>query len=403
MPRFEYQYNAKIDDQGRRFKRRLRLVILFLLISAVTAGAIYLIVPKGGKDKTADKSGQDLPQTEVSKDKDAAQTDTPAPSEPRQDAGSDAVKGDVPQSSGEKAADEVAETPLVSGEKENASTDVANDPILNGTAKPEKGKVWVGDPVNDVPEKAEAKNAVSVLEELKLLVEKKDFLQLDRRAIDIMNKENEGSEVYRTAAKYLLISRKNLLLSSDGVPGISFKYSIRGGDSLSRIARRNAATVAGLMRYNQLKNGRIRIGGKLVVHKGPWQITVSRKYRLLKLYNGGDKKSLFAVFEIGIGRLNSTPAGKFVISNRIKDPKWHAPDGRIFEPGEAGNELGKYFLKLAATDDPDRPLVGYGIHGTPDESTVGKSVSSGCIRMRNADVEILYELIPEGTPVVITD
>ena len=46
MPRFEYQFDTKIDDRSRRFKRRLRLILLFLLISGITAGAIWLIIPK---------------------------------------------------------------------------------------------------------------------------------------------------------------------------------------------------------------------------------------------------------------------------------------------------------------------------------------------------------------------
>ena len=65
--------------------------------------------------------------------------------------------------------------------------------------------------------------------------------------------------------------------------------------------------------------------------------------------------------------------------------------------------LGDYFLKLAPASTPGKPLLGYGIHGTPDESSVTKSLSNGCIRMRNADVELLYLLVPGRTPVEITE
>ena len=44
----------------------------------------------------------------------------------------------------------------------------------------------------------------------------------------------------------------------------------------------------------------------------------------------------------------------------------------------------------------------YGIHGTNNESSIGNYVSNGCIRMRERDVEELYEMIPIGTPVEIT-
>ena len=44
---------------------------------------------------------------------------------------------------------------------------------------------------------------------------------------------------------------------------------------------------------------------------------------------------------------------------------------------------------------------GFGIHGTIDPTSVGQEESSGCVRMLQADVELLYDWIPEGTTVVI--
>ena len=55
----------------------------------------------------------------------------------------------------------------------------------------------------------------------------------------------------------------------------------------------------------------------------------------------------------------------------------------------------------AAAGKPGMPLLGYGIHGTPDETTVSRSLSNGCVRMRNKDVEKLYVLVPSGVPVTI--
>ena len=44
---------------------------------------------------------------------------------------------------------------------------------------------------------------------------------------------------------------------------------------------------------------------------------------------------------------------------------------------------------------------GYGIHGTDDPASIGHSVSHGCVRMHNEDVEQLYPMVPVGTPVYI--
>ena len=43
------------------------------------------------------------------------------------------------------------------------------------------------------------------------------------------------------------------------------------------------------------------------------------------------------------------------------------------------------------------------IHGTKHEDKVGMPASCGCVRMRNADVVELFDLVDEGTPVVIED
>ncbi len=44
---------------------------------------------------------------------------------------------------------------------------------------------------------------------------------------------------------------------------------------------------------------------------------------------------------------------------------------------------------------------GYGIHGTNAPETIGRSVSHGCVRLRNEDIEKLYDMVPVGTPVYI--
>jgi len=44
---------------------------------------------------------------------------------------------------------------------------------------------------------------------------------------------------------------------------------------------------------------------------------------------------------------------------------------------------------------------GYGIHGTDQPESIGQSVSHGCVRMRNEDIERLYPMVAVGTPVYI--
>jgi hypothetical protein len=44
---------------------------------------------------------------------------------------------------------------------------------------------------------------------------------------------------------------------------------------------------------------------------------------------------------------------------------------------------------------------GYALHGTDAPSSIGTSVSHGCVRLRNEDIETLYQMVPVGTPVYI--
>ena len=65
--------------------------------------------------------------------------------------------------------------------------------------------------------------------------------------------------------------------------------------------------------------------------------------------------------------------------------------------------VGKIAIKSSIIQAKASNIPQYGIHGTVEPELIGKSVSGGCVRMRNADVEELYMLIPEGTKVLVED
>ena len=225
-----------------------------------------------------------------------------------------------------------------------------------------------------------------------------------KRAERYLPRLSYSSEQWRTVAK--LLTRANMqLLSQNGSSGAGTTiYTIRSGDSLSRIAARYNITVAELRRLNGIApdNDRLYVGRTLKVPGGEsrWSLEISRRTHLLKVLN---HRKLFAVYDIGIGRIGrDTPEGKFFISEKIKDPDYTAPDGRILSAGEKDNQLGSRWRRLAPVSGADA-LQGYGIHGTPDENSVTQSLSNGCIRMRKADVETLFEIIPIGTSVTIEE
>jgi lipoprotein-anchoring transpeptidase ErfK/SrfK len=106
-------------------------------------------------------------------------------------------------------------------------------------------------------------------------------------------------------------------------------------------------------------------------------------------------------YGIGVGRDGFTWAGTEKISRMAEWPDWHPPAEMIerqpylprFMAGGPGNPLGARALYLGKTV--------YRIHGTNQPSTIGKFVSSGCIRMLNEDVEDLYGRVKLGSKVVV--
>src|SRR5207249_5968282 len=85
-----------------------------------------------------------------------------------------------------------------------------------------------------------------------------------------------------------------------------------------------------------------------------------------------------------------SPTGVFKVVNRVPNPTWYGPQRQIVPPGKS-NPLGTRWMGLSHR--------GYGIHGTNNQNSVGHNVSRGCIRMRKADVEELFEIVKVGDTV----
>lgn len=175
---------------------------------------------------------------------------------------------------------------------------------------------------------------------------------------------------------------------------------VRGGDSLIRIARRvkkahgNNATAALIQRMNGMTNTMIRPGQMLRVPTGKLSVLIHvEEYRLFVLLDG----QVVLDYPVGTGKNNSTPFDSYNIRGKTKRANWTMPDGKVVKFGDPRHIIGSRWMGF----DKNGGRTGYGIHGTVDDSSIGKQASEGCIRMRRADVEALFELIPEGCPVVV--
>jgi lipoprotein-anchoring transpeptidase ErfK/SrfK len=106
-------------------------------------------------------------------------------------------------------------------------------------------------------------------------------------------------------------------------------------------------------------------------------------------------------YGVGVGRDGFTWSGVQTISRKAEWPDWHPPAQMIarqpylprFMAGGPGNPLGARAMYLGNSE--------YRIHGTNDPSTIGKFVSSGCVRLTNEDVADLFSRVDVGTKVVV--
>ncbi len=166
-------------------------------------------------------------------------------------------------------------------------------------------------------------------------------------------------------------------------------HIVKSGESLDSIAKKYGTTIEYLRIANEKKSTVLRPRERLKVLKGRFRIEVDVDRHALDLLV--DQKFVKR-YPVGTGKYESTPLGTFRVTDKLVDPVWHSSEG-VFPPGHKKNILGSRWLGINRK--------GYGIHGTTLPETVGQSSSAGCIRMFNNDVEELYDLVPEGTEVVI--
>ncbi|WP_306659829.1 Ig-like domain-containing protein [Bacillus sp. AFS017336] len=139
--------------------------------------------------------------------------------------------------------------------------------------------------------------------------------------------------------------------------------------------------------YTEAKSSKPLSSGQLVI--------VNTKTNKLSYYNKG---KLVKTFSVATGKASSpTPTGKFKILNKIKNRPWYKEN---IPGGAPNNPLGKRWMGLSMGSSPGNS---YGIHGNANESSIGKSVSHGCIRMHNSEVEWLFDQLSVGTTVIIAN
>jgi LysM repeat protein len=171
-----------------------------------------------------------------------------------------------------------------------------------------------------------------------------------------------------------------------------FRYTVQPNDSLKSIAREHRTTVELIKQVNKITSDRIKPGQKLWLPDALLTIEINKTRNRLYVKVGD---VLLKDYPVSTGKSEAqTPRGVFFIRSRYPFPTWFHK-GEVVSSSSPDNFLGSRWLGL---DEPQ-----YGIHGTIFPEQIGQSVSKGCVRMKNEDVEELYEVVPIGTAVIITE
>ena len=405
MAKIDYEFDQG-DGRPNKAGMRLRLAAIFIVVAALTCAIVYFLIPK------SDGTPEELPAlppeestTLPADDENVREAESRDPVEV-----SPGTESELPQPADGQSPDPETTVEETSGTEETPP-EAPPEQTEEATLLPEKGKPWIGDPIIDRPDVPKTDIPTDVKPSLdaaftraETSLGEKNFAAAAESARAILGNSSviPYSSEWRQAAALLTEANLTAFETRAEMGDSTLIHPVRPGESYSALAAKYHTTIDAIKHYNRVpeKDNILRIGKKLLIHPGPWKIMIHKNARVLELYN---RDTLYAVFDVGIGRLGKTPTAKFVISSKLRNPDWYMPGGGVVKYGDPENPLGNYFLKLAPTGSPDRPLLGYGIHGTQDESDITRSLSNGCIRMRDADVSKLYIIVPARTPVEIVE
>lgn len=181
------------------------------------------------------------------------------------------------------------------------------------------------------------------------------------------------------------------------------RYIIKTGDTLGKIAKAHRVSPELLARINGITNKNlIRAGQNIKVIHGPFHAYVSKPTYTMDILLGN---TVVKHFKVGLGADDSTPTGQWKVATKLKNPTYYPPrGGRMISADDPMNPLGERWISLIGVTGFAVGQERYGIHGTIEPESIGQSVSLGCIRMHNEDVESVFAyLVEKYSTVIVAD
>jgi len=180
-------------------------------------------------------------------------------------------------------------------------------------------------------------------------------------------------------------------------------YVVQSGDGLEKIGKKYAVPYELLMTINGITNAAsLRLDQKIKVPKGPFTARIYKSKFRMDLYLGD---VFVRSYPVGLGTQGGTPTGTWKVKNRLLNPTYYPPasEGKktIVAPDDPNNPLGDNWIGLEGVEGDAVGREGFGIHGTIEPDSIGKEASLGCVRMRNEDVAVVYQMLVTGKSTVI--
>ena len=207
--------------------------------------------------------------------------------------------------------------------------------------------------------------------------------------------EAEDSRAY--AERRIAEINQTLIFSSMPAPE-KIEHTVVKGDLFSRICKQYRNNPAYVLKVNRIEDpSKLKIGQKILLLKYPdFRLSVSkREFSAVLTLNG----NFFRRYSVGVGEL---AAGEYLVRNSVEHPVYRRPGTPAVPYGAPGNILGTWWIALSAAANGE-PVPYAGLHGTWDDSSLGRGGDAGCVRFSNADIDDLAVLLPAGAKVTVTD
>lgn len=230
-----------------------------------------------------------------------------------------------------------------------------------------------------------------------------------RATLNAALRESKGERERAVLREELAKLNDRIVFSPYLTPGdpMCLMHTIGAGDYLSTLPKKHKLGTDWrlIQRINRIADpNRIRGGQQVKLVRGPFHAVVDKSEFRLDLYWGEpDKKDEWVFirsFAVGLGELDSTPAGEYVVRNREANPSWRNPrTGERFDRDDPKNPIGEFWVGLDGLGDSARH-TGYGLHGTVDPSSIGRQLSMGCVRLLDDDIALVFSMLTEKVSLV---